>query len=156
MRPKSRVHSKSRPPWDEDRIAALERVISSLVSLSPRDSIIVEGSRDSSSLRRLGVRAEIIAAGSTRRPMRLEEDGRLRARDIKIVLLPDFDREGRERIRKWRSGLSSGRNLDLTTWRILSSLLKSEGIGIEGLARLAAKLNLLRKGMWLGPEELPK
>jgi hypothetical protein len=46
--------------------------------------------------------------------------------------------------------------VDSTTWRILRSLLKSEGIGIESLARLAEKLNLLRKEMWLGPDELPK
>jgi len=124
-----------------------------LVNLSSRDLVIVEGSRDSSSLRRLGVRAKIIAAGSTKRVMGLEDDGLLRARDIKIVFLPDFDREGREKIRKWRSELSSGRDVDSTTWRILRSLLKSEGIGIESLARLAEKLNLLRKEMWLGPDE---
>ena len=123
------------------------------MNLSSRDLVIVEGPRDSSSLRRLGVRARIIAAGSAKRVTRLEEDKRLLARDIKIVLLPDFDREGREKIRNWRSELSSGRNMDSTTWRILRSLLKSEGIGIEGLARLAEKLNLLRKEMWLGPDE---
>ncbi len=153
MRPKPHVRSRSRPPWDENRIAALKRVVSSLVNLSSRDLVIVEGSRDSSSLRRLGVRAKIIAAGSTKRVMGLEDDGLLRARDIKIVFLPDFDREGREKIRKWRSELSSGRDVDSTTWRILRSLLKSEGIGIESLARLAEKLNLLRKEMWLGPDE---
>ncbi len=153
MRPKPRVRSRSRLPWDENRIAALKRVISSLVNLSSRDLVIVEGSRDSSSLRRLGVRAKIIAAGSTKRVMGLEDDALLRARDIKIVFLPDFDREGREKIRKWRSELSSGRDVDSTTWRILRSLLKSEGIGIESLARLAEKLNLLRKEMWLGPDE---
>lgn len=124
-----------------------------MVNLSSRDLVIVEGSRDSSSLRRLGVRAKIIAAGSTKRVMGLEDDALLRARDIKIVFLPDFDREGREKIRKWRSELSSGRDVDSTTWRILRSLLKSEGIGIESLARLAEKLNLLRKEMWLGPDE---
>jgi 5S rRNA maturation endonuclease (ribonuclease M5) len=123
-----------------------------LVTLSSRDFVLVEGPRDSSSLRRLGVRAKIVA-GSTKRMTRLEEDERLRARGVKIMLLPDFDREGREKIRKWRSELSSDRDVDSTTWRILRSLVKGEGIGIEGLAHLAEKLDLLRKEMWLGPDE---
>jgi len=94
MRLGSHMHPRGRPPWDEERRAALEKVISSLVGLSSRDLIIVEGLKDSNSLRRLGVRAEIITTNSARRVMRLERDDRLLARDVKIVLLPDFDREG--------------------------------------------------------------
>ena len=153
MRSKSRVRSRNRPPWDEDRMAALKRAISSLTGLSPRDLVIVEGPKDASSLKRLGVRAGIITAGSFGKVTGLEEDGRLRTRDSRTVLLPDFDREGREKIRKWRSELSSDKDVDSATWRILSSLLKSERTGVEGLARLAEKLNLLRKEMWLGPDE---
>ncbi len=153
MRPEPHTRSRNRPPWDEERKAALERALSSLVSLSPRDLIIVEGLKDSNSLKQLGIRAEIITASSARKVMGLKRDEHLPARGVKIILLPDFDREGRENIRRWKSELSSGRDVDTTTWRILRSLVKSEGIGIEGLARLAGKLGLSRKEMWLGPDE---
>jgi len=125
-----------------------------LVGLSKEDFVVVEGKNDVRSLKRMGLIARVVVCSRAGKLRDLESRARAGGQHHRIVLLPDFDREGREKMRRWRSQLSGHRGVDSATWRILKSLLKSEGIGIEGLARLAEKLGLLERGMWLGPDEI--
>lgn len=156
MSPKSTPHAMPPATWDETRLNFFERAVEGLVRLSKEDFVVVEGRKDARSLKRIGVIAQIVVCNRDGSLHSIESNARLGVQRHRIVLLPDFDREGREKMRRWRSSFSRGMNVDTGTWRLLSSLLKSEGIGIEGLANLAHKLGFLRDDIWLGPEELPK
>jgi len=153
MRPKSKKRLRREAPWDEDRIAALAKLISRLTSLSSQDCVVVEGPKDARSMRRLGVKARVIAFRSGRDPSRLQAGRREGRRGSVIVLLPDFDREGRKKIRTLRRLFAGRGSVDSATWKRLAALLRGEGIGIEGVSGLAQKLGLLRGEMWLGPDE---
>jgi len=129
------------------------RAMEGLVGLSKEDFVVVEGKNDARSLKRIGLIARVVVCSRDGSLRHLETRARAGVQRHRIVLLPDFDREGREKMRRWRSSFSRGVSVDTGTWRLLSSVLKGESIGIEGLANLAKKLGLLRNDMWLGPDE---
>lgn len=139
--------------WDEDRVDALSKAIISLLQLSSDDVVVVEGPNDARSLRRLGLSARVIVCSREVSLPDLELRASTKPRGRRLVLLPDFDKEGRDKMRRWRSSFPRGRDVDTRTWSVLRSLLKREGIGVEGMAGLAERLGLLRGDMWLGPDE---
>jgi len=153
MPPKSTRHAMPPETWDETRVGLFEKAMERLVGLSKQDFVVVEGKNDARSLKRMGLTARVVVCSRDGSLRDLEDHARAGSRRHRIVLLPDFDREGREKMRRWRSSFSRGTSVDVGTWRLLSSVLKREGIGIEGLANLAHKLGLLRNDMWLGPDE---
>jgi len=144
--------AKRDPSWNEDRITEFKAALSSLLDLAAHDRVIVEGQKDANSLRRLGVRAKVTTWRLARKLREVDPRSRGAGHGHRTVLLPDFDREGREKIKQWSRQLAGG-TVDSSTWRRLFPIVRGEGVGVENIAGLAEKLGILRSDMWLGPDE---
>ncbi|MEM2972386.1 MAG: toprim domain-containing protein [Candidatus Bathyarchaeia archaeon] len=106
--------------------------------------IIVEGEKDIKTLRTLGIEGKIIMAKAGGKSLldvvsEIEEMG-----TCQVILLLDFDRRGRELMKKLKQQLEkTGINPNLLFWRELSALLSREVKDIEGLSTYME--NLKRK-----------
>jgi len=137
--------------WDEDRIKLLEKLFDELKCLEKGDLVIVEGKSDLRSLRLIGVSSKIITKKE------LAELGMFRrspeVKRPRLILLPDFDKEGKENMRRWRKLFERAGSVDDSIWKKLRHLTKGEAKDVEGLPTLADRFGLIRKEIWLDPDE---
>ncbi len=96
--------------------------------------VVVEGKKDADTLRDLGISGRIVTikTGGKSFTQVLQEIEEMETSEV--ILLLDFDRRGRQAIRKLREGLEhAGIKPDLTLWRTLSALAGKELQCIESL-----------------------
>jgi len=99
--------------------------------------IIVEGKRDEETLRRLGVKGEIILIKSIRGLRR-----KLEGRDLRrVILLPDLDSEGKHLLKLVKKSLEGVvKDIDVTYWRRLRIIRKMGFTQIESMHLVFKKL----------------
>ncbi len=128
------------PTADERKYERIDRLTRKLVARSKLGTpIIVEGRKDRLSLRRLGVEGEILCLKSSAMGFFdfLEEIKLWR----EVIILTDFDREGRELSSQLVRELSRVRvKTDDSFWRELRSLGRSEIRSVEELADYVERL----------------
>jgi 5S rRNA maturation endonuclease (ribonuclease M5) len=144
-----RAHSVA--GWNEDRVKLLEKIFDELRCLEKDDLVVVEGRKDLQSLRLIGVRSNIITRRDFGHVIKVKPGPQMAKR--RVVLLPDFDNEGRENMRTWQRSLERMGQVDDLIWRKLWHLAKREARGIEDLSALAQRLGLAKEDMWLDPDE---
>jgi len=97
--------------------------------------LIVEGKKDTGTLRQLGIEGRIVTAktGGKSRLDVISEIEKSRVREV--ILLLDFDRRGKEWTRILKEGLEKSKiKPDLTFWNELFAVAGKELKDIEGLA----------------------
>lgn len=141
----------SAPSWDEGRLELLRRIFLEIKSLGKDDLIVVEGKNDIRSLRRIGVKSRIITEKELRRSRFISPPSQIK--NPRFILLPDFDKEGRQNLRKWQKTLQLTAQVDDSVWRKLLHVTKGGAADIEGLSALALRFGLIRERMWLDPDE---
>jgi 5S rRNA maturation endonuclease (ribonuclease M5) len=105
--------------------------------------VIVEGPHDVRTLRKLGIIGPIFCAKSRR--LGLVDFLDSVATHSEVIILTDFDKEGRALAWRLRKDLSQMRvKVNVEVWKQLKALARSEMVGIENLDkyldRLAASL----------------
>jgi 5S rRNA maturation endonuclease (ribonuclease M5) len=110
--------------------------------------VIVEGPNDVRTLRKLGIVGPIFCAKSRR--LGLVDFLDSVATHSEVIILTDFDKEGRALAWRLRKDLSQMRvKVNVEVWKQLKALARSEMVGIENLGkyldRLAASLVAGRK-----------
>jgi len=117
----------------------LEKEVFEIIERLKREEnalILVEGRRDTESLRNMGIETEIICI-SQRKMYDLTLD--LVKKDKKIIILTDFDSEGTKLFKEYRKELESlGANIDIKYYRELKFYLKKFIRGIEDIDNLLA------------------
>lgn len=118
----------------KEKIEKIIKVLGDLVEATGLGGkvVVVEGVRDREALRRWGVQGEILCL-KTRPDSLVEKIGRLSEREEEIVILTDFDSEGRRLARRMSEYLGRGRSPNLSYWRKLSVLASSDIKDVEGL-----------------------
>ncbi len=119
---------------EERRLEAVTELIETVAAHSKRGvPVIVEGPNDVKALRRLGILGPVFCAKSRR--LGLVDFLESIATHSEVIILTDFDKEGRALA--WRLGrdLSSMRvKVNVEIWKQLKALIRSEIVGIEGLS----------------------
>jgi len=120
---------------EERRLQAVTELLETISAHSKRGvPVIVEGPNDVKTLRRLGIPGPILCAKSRRLGLAdfLESIARYR----EVIILTDFDKEGRALAWRLRKDLSSMRvKANVEIWKQLKALVRSEIVGIESLER---------------------
>jgi len=97
--------------------------------------IIVEGKKDTEALRALAVGGEIISAKSGGKGFLDVISEIEKTSSQEVILLLDFDRRGKEWIKRLKQQLEkTGTRPNTTFWRELAALISREVKDIEGLA----------------------
>jgi len=119
----------------ERRLEAVTNLIEILIERSRRGvPIIVEGSKDVRTLRSLGVQGPIFCAKSRR--LGLFDFLETMGAHSEVIVLTDFDKEGRALAWRLRRDLSQMRiKADIELWKQLKALTRSEIVGIESLRK---------------------
>lgn len=119
----------------ERRLEAVIGLIEVLVERSKHGiPIIVEGSKDVRTLRSLGVQGPIFCVKSRR--LGLFDFLETIAIHSKVIVLTDFDKEGRALAWRLRRDLSQMRiKTNTEIWKQLKALTRSEIVGIESLGK---------------------
>ena len=122
----------------------LEELLGVLAKLSEEAArgvpVLVEGPSDVKALRELGVEGFLVAVKAKRKPV---VDLVLELADVadEVIVLADFDPEGREHAREWAYELERvGLKANLSFWRHLMGLVGSLAKDIEGLPSLVETL----------------
>jgi 5S rRNA maturation endonuclease (ribonuclease M5) len=112
----------------------LTLLLDKLIEKSVEGSVIlVEGSRDASALRLLGVKGSICCVKTTRIPL-YDFLWKYIDSDVELIILTDFDRRGSQLLGKIASYLEhSGKHPNLSFWMKLNSLLSGDVKDVEGL-----------------------
>ncbi len=121
----------------DEFLALWERLRSD--SAEPGTVVVVEGERDRTALRRLGVTGAIVLVhrGSSLAGTAQELVGHHR----RVIVLTDWDREGGEIARRLRGFLEPERlTLDLDYRRRLARILRGELVHVEGLHGWARRI----------------
>ena len=125
-------------------------------SSEPGAVVVVEGERDRSSLRRLGISGSIVLV---HRGVTLSATAHaLSDRRRHVIVLTDWDREGGHLAQRLRGFLEAdGLRLDLDHRRRLATVLRGEVVHVEGLAgwarRLADKVRIPLEELLPGAED---
>jgi 2,5-diamino-6-(ribosylamino)-4(3H)-pyrimidinone 5'-phosphate reductase len=133
----------------ERRFEAVTKLIGDVAAHSRRGvPVIVEGPNDVKTLRKLGIAGPIFCAKSRR--LGLVDFLDSIATYSEVIILTDFDKEGRALAWRLRRDLSQMRvKVNVEIWKQLKALARSEIVGIENLGkyldRLAASLLTDRK-----------
>jgi 2,5-diamino-6-(ribosylamino)-4(3H)-pyrimidinone 5'-phosphate reductase len=133
----------------ERRFEAVTKLIGDVAAHSRRGvPVIVEGPNDVKTLRKLGITGPIFCAKSRR--LGLVDFLDSIATYSEVIILTDFDKEGRALAWRLRRDLSQMRvKVNVEIWKQLKALARSEIVGIENLGkyldRLAASLLTDRK-----------
>jgi 2,5-diamino-6-(ribosylamino)-4(3H)-pyrimidinone 5'-phosphate reductase len=128
----------------EQRFEAVTELVSAVAAHSRRGvPVIVEGPNDVRTLRKLGIPGPIFCAKSRR--LGLVDFLDSIATHSEVIILTDFDKEGRALAWRLRKDLSQMRvKVNVEVWKQLKALARSEMVGIENLDkyldRLAASL----------------
>jgi len=134
---------------EERRFEAVIELIGDVAAHSRRGvPVIVEGPNDVKALRKLGITGPIFCAKSRR--LGLVDFLDSIATHSEVIVLTDFDKEGRALAWRLRRDLSQMRvKVNVEIWKQLKALARSEMVGIENLGkyldRLAASLLTDRK-----------
>ena len=129
-------------------MGALRRLLEELLEVLARLSeeaasgvpVLVEGRSDVKALRELGVEGLLVAVRAGRKPM-ADLALELASRADEVIVLTDFDPEGREQAREWARELERvGLRANLSFWRYLMGLVGSFAKDIEGLPSLVETL----------------
>ena len=134
---------------EERRFEAVIELIGDVAAHSRRGvPVIVEGPNDVKALRKLGITGPIFCAKSRR--LGLVDFLDSIATYSEVIILTDFDKEGRALAWRLRRDLSQMRvKVNVEIWKQLKALARSEMVGIENLGkyldRLAASLLAHRK-----------
>ena len=134
---------------EERRFEAVIELIGDVAAHSRRGvPVIVEGPNDVKALRKLGITGPIFCAKSRR--LGLVDFLDSIATYSEVIILTDFDKEGRALAWRLRRDLSQMRvKVNVEIWKQLKALARSEMVGIENLGkyldRLAASLLTDRK-----------
>lgn len=127
-----------------DRFQALLDLIELLSSInSSVDAIIVEGSRDREALRRLGFDG-VIEMHSMKGFSEEELVGEIQSKYKSVLLLTDFDEEGRQLNKKLTRVLErSGVRVDLGLRRMIGRIMATLGVySIEDLENIRFRMGL--------------
>ena len=129
-----------RPPSVEDanRAERIRMVLEALVEINRRVPVIVEGKKDATALRNLGLSGEVLALHNGKGMYEFCED--LMDRYSKVVLLTDWDTRGEELHRALASHLG-GLYEEFSDIRALMKILCQKDIkDIEGIPKLLGRL----------------
>ena len=135
---------------EERRFEAVIALIGDIAASSRRGvPVIVEGPNDVKALRKLGVTGPVFCVKSRR--LGLVDFLDSIATRGEVIVLTDFDREGRALAWRLRRDLTQMRvKVNIEIWKQLKALARSEMVGIENLGkyleRLGASLLTGRKG----------
>ena len=134
---------------EQRRFEAVTELVSTVAAHSRRGvPVIVEGPNDVRTLRKLGIAGPIFCAKSRR--LGLIDFLDSVAKHPEVIILTDFDKEGRALAWRLRRDLLQNRvKVNVEIWKQLKALGRSEMVGIENLGkyldRLAASLLADRK-----------
>jgi 5S rRNA maturation endonuclease (ribonuclease M5) len=119
---------------EERRLEAVTELVETIAACSKRGvPLIVEGSNDVRALRQLGIAGPVFCAKSRR--LGLVDFLDSVAAHSEVLILTDFDKEGRALAWRLRRDLSQMRvKANVEIWKQLKALVRSEIIGIENLA----------------------
>lgn len=120
---------------EERRLEAVKELVEAVAAHSRRGvPIIVEGPNDVKTLRRLGIPGPVFCAKSRR--LGLVDFLDSIAAHSEVVVLTDFDKEGRALAWRLRRDLSQMRvKANVEIWKQLKALVRSEIVGIENLSK---------------------
>ena len=118
-----------------EKYKLLTLLLDKLIEKSAEGSVIlVEGSRDASALRLLGVKGSICCVKTIRIPL-YDFLWKYIDSDVELIILTDFDRRGSQLLGKIASYLEhSGKHPNLSFWMKLNSLLSGDVKDVEGLS----------------------
>jgi len=119
---------------EERRLEAVTELVETIAACSKRGvPLIVEGPNDVGALRKLGIAGPIFCAKSRR--LGLVDFLDSVAAHSEVLILTDFDKEGRALAWRLRRDLSQMRvKANVEIWKQLKALVRSEVVGIENLA----------------------
>lgn len=136
MRVIKRLHHVS--GWRERKLNELHEIFRKLAEKSLESVILVEGKKDLSALRSLGVQGNIVC---------MKHSGQIlfdfldRIPDREVVLLVDFDGYGASLVRKITQYLEGKRvKVNSVFWRKLRGLVRRDVKDVEGLPSYLEKL----------------
>ncbi|WP_048056240.1 toprim domain-containing protein [Pyrococcus sp. ST04] len=119
-----------------ENIDRFERIIEKLREFT--GLIIVEGKRDEESLRKLGVRTEILRLSRSS----LADIALMASEYEEVMILTDFDNTGEQLAKKLHSLLEGLTKVDIETRRELKFIAMKDAKGIEDLYSLWESLSL--------------
>ena len=124
------------------RLEAVTALIEIVASHSSRGiPVIVEGPNDVKTLRKLGISGPIFCAKSRR--LGLVDFLDSIAVHSEVIILTDFDREGRALAWRLRTDLSHLRvKANVEIWKQLKALARSEVVGIENIGKYMDRLSV--------------
>ncbi|MEW5747334.1 MAG: toprim domain-containing protein [Candidatus Thermoplasmatota archaeon] len=126
----------------EERLGEILEVLDDLEDLSADTPIIVEGLKDASALRRLGVRRNVVTLGKGLTVFAFCE--RLSERHGRAVVMTDWDRKGGKLARMLKEGLeANGARADTDLRARLVLLVKKDIKDIEGLPAYVERLRAM-------------
>jgi 5S rRNA maturation endonuclease (ribonuclease M5) len=119
---------------EERRLEAVTELVETIAACSKRGvPLIVEGPNDVRALRKLGIAGPVFCAKSRR--LGLVDFLDSVAAHSEVLILTDFDKEGRALAWRLRRDLSQMRvKANVEIWKQLKALVRSEIVGIENLA----------------------
>lgn len=125
---------------EERRLEAVTQLLGRVSAYSKRGvPLIVEGPNDVKALRRLGVVGPVFCAKSRR--LGLVDFLDSIAIHSEVIILTDFDREGRALAWRLRRDLAQMRvKANVEIWKQLKALARSEMVGIEDLGKYLDRL----------------
>jgi 5S rRNA maturation endonuclease (ribonuclease M5) len=125
---------------EERRLAAVTRLLETLAVYSKRGiPLIVEGPNDAKTLRKLGIVGPVFCAKSRR--LGLVDFLDSVATHSEVIILTDFDKEGRALAWRLRRDLTQMRvKVNVELWKQLKALARSEMVGIENLGKYLDRL----------------
>lgn len=126
----------------EERLEEILEVLDDLEDMSAGTPIIVEGLKDASALRRLGVRRNVVTLGKGLTVFTFCE--RLSERHGRAVVLTDWDRKGGKLARMLKEALeANGAKADTDLRARLVLLVKKDIKDIEGLPSYIERLKAM-------------
>ncbi len=127
----------------QERVEKIDGIIAKLIDESAKGTpIVVEGAKDAQSLRELGVNGRILTVktGGKSFLVAAQEIEALGVREV--ILLLDFDRRGREGIRRLCRYLEPAKiKVNLAFWLALNALVGGELQYVEGLFSYLATMH---------------
>jgi 2,5-diamino-6-(ribosylamino)-4(3H)-pyrimidinone 5'-phosphate reductase len=125
---------------EERRLGAVTQLLETVAAYSKRGiPIIVEGPNDVKTLRRLGIVGPVFCAKSRR--LGLVDFLDSIATRSEVIILTDFDKEGRALAWRLRRDLTQMRvKANVEIWKQLKALARSEMVGIENLGKYLDRL----------------
>ena len=125
----------------EENIA---QVLTELVEESAKGTpVLVEGKKDAEALRILGVEGPILTVKTGGKSFSEIATGLENSRTLKVILLLDFDRRGKQGTNRLRQYMErSGMKVNLNVWRALLRLVGKDVQCVEGITTYLENLRL--------------